>query len=120
MLQKKAGTFLKFRQWWADMKFLNQTLLQTRDQITAGKAKAIDVVGEALARVQKYDKKLNSFVTMNEQALENAEAIDQKIKRGEKVGRLAGIPVAVKDMFCTKGIRTTASSKILSNFIPQY
>jgi aspartyl-tRNA(Asn)/glutamyl-tRNA(Gln) amidotransferase subunit A len=80
------------------MKYLNQTLTEVRDQFHAGSIKSVDIVGEALERIQKYDKKINSFVTVNEAALKRAEEIDQKKKRGEKLGRLAGVPIAVKDM----------------------
>jgi aspartyl-tRNA(Asn)/glutamyl-tRNA(Gln) amidotransferase subunit A len=102
------------------MKFLNQTLLDVRDQVQSGKIKSADVVSESLERIKKFDKDINAFITLNDGALKRAEDIDARIKKGEKVGRLAGVPIAVKDMYCTKGIRTTAASKILENFIPQY
>ncbi len=102
------------------MKFLKQSLLETRAKIRAGEVKAADVVTESLSQIKKYDKEINSFITLNEQALKQAEEIDKKIKNGEEVGRLAGIPIAVKDLFCTKGLRTTAASKILNDFVPPY
>ncbi|MCB0394398.1 MAG: Asp-tRNA(Asn)/Glu-tRNA(Gln) amidotransferase subunit GatA, partial [Bdellovibrionales bacterium] len=82
--------------------------------------KAADLAKESLDRIQKYDKEINSFVTVNEKAIEEAEKIDKRIAAGENVGKLAGIPLGIKDMFCTKGIRTTACSNILSNFVPPY
>lgn len=102
------------------MKFLNQTLLDVRDQVQSGKVRSVDVVSESLERIKKMDKEINAFISMNDGALKKAEEIDARIKKGEKVGRLAGLPIAVKDMYCTKGVRTTAASKILENFIPQY
>lgn len=102
------------------MKFLNQTLLSVRDQIQGGKVKSIDVVSESLERIKKYDKEINAFIAIDEGALKKAEEIDARIKKGEKVGRLAGVPIAVKDLYCTKGIQTTAASKILKGFIPPY
>ncbi len=71
-------------------------------------------------RVQKLDPKLNSFVIANDLAQKDAEAIDQKIHKGEDPGLLAGVPVGIKDLFCTQGLRTTAASRILENFIPPY
>ncbi len=71
-------------------------------------------------RIQKLNRKYNAFVTMNERAVLEAEAVDQKIQKGQDPGFLAGVPVGVKDLFCTKGIRTTAASKILENFVPPY
>ena len=63
-------------------------------------------------------KKLNTYITDNfEKALERAKNFDAKPDFNKK---LSGIPLAVKDLFCTKGIRTTAGSKILENFIPSY
>ncbi len=102
------------------MKFLNQSLLDVREQIVSGKVKSAEVVSESLERIKTMDKDINSFISLNEEALKKAEEIDARIKKGEKVGRLAGLPIAVKDMYCTKGLRTTAASKILENYIPQY
>lgn len=73
-----------------------------------------------LERTGRLDPKINSFVTVNDRALTEAEAVDRKIANGEDPGLLAGVPVAVKDLLCTEGIRTTACSKILENFIPPY
>jgi aspartyl-tRNA(Asn)/glutamyl-tRNA(Gln) amidotransferase subunit A len=69
-----------------------------------------------LSQIEKWNKKINAFVTMNEKALESAKALDQK----KKSGLLAGVPIAIKDNFCTEGVRTTACSKILHNFVPPY
>ncbi len=63
---------------------------------------------------------LNAFITeAGEQALRMADASDQRIAKGE-AGALEGLPLAIKDLFCTKGTRTTAASKILGNFVPPY
>ncbi|OPX89678.1 MAG: Glutamyl-tRNA(Gln) amidotransferase subunit A [Pelotomaculum sp. PtaB.Bin104] len=72
-------------------------------------------------RIEAVEDKIKAFVTITkESALERARSVDRQIQAGEKIGPLAGIPVAVKDNMCTKGVRTTASSKILSNFVPPY
>jgi aspartyl-tRNA(Asn)/glutamyl-tRNA(Gln) amidotransferase subunit A len=66
----------------------------------------------------KKDKKLNAFITnCNEQALENAKSFDKNPKLDTL---LPGVPIAVKDLFCTEGVKTTAGSKMLENFIPNY
>jgi aspartyl-tRNA(Asn)/glutamyl-tRNA(Gln) amidotransferase subunit A len=81
------------------------------------KISANELVQESLNKANKY-KSLNMFNTLTaEQAIETATKIDSE---GEFSHVLTGIPVSVKDVFCTKGIRTTASSKALENYIPQY
>ena len=77
---------------------------------------AVKMVKEALEKAKKYES-YNIFVSLNEEAaLKKAEEIDEKIKNGEKVGRLAGVPYALKDNFLSKEGNTTASSKILEPF----
>ena len=76
---------------------------------------AVSLVKEALEKAKKYASH-NIFISLNEdEALKNAAEIDQKIQNGEKVGRLAGVPYALKDNFLSKQGNTTAASKILSN-----
>ena len=76
---------------------------------------AVSLVKEALEKAKKYASH-NIFISLNEdEALKKAAEIDQKIQKGEKVGRLAGVPYALKDNFLSKQGNTTAASKILSN-----
>ncbi len=72
-----------------------------------------------LKRIEKYDSKLNSYLTINERAIKEAEDADRKIASGGD-GELLGIPMALKDIFLTKGLKTTCASKILENFVPPY
>ena len=81
---------------------------------------SVEMTQEYLKRIEKIDPKLNSFVTVNEKAVELAKMADEKRSKGQVTGPLMGVPYAAKDMFCTKGLRTTAASKILANFIPPY
>ena len=72
-------------------------------------------------RVEKFDVQLNSYITLlGEQAMAQARAAEAEILDGHYRGPLHGIPIAVKDLFYTKGIRTTAGSKILADFLPAY
>lgn len=89
------------------------TLTQAIDGIKSKKFSAKELVSDCLTQIQKLEPTLNSFVTLNENALNESENIDFSKP-------LAGIPIAVKDNFCTQDLRTTASSKLLENFIPQY
>ncbi|TEB16122.1 Glutamyl-tRNA(Gln) amidotransferase subunit A [Pelotomaculum sp. FP] len=72
-------------------------------------------------RVEAVDDRVKAYVTMTkERALEQARSVDRQIKNGDKISPLAGIPVAIKDNMCLDGVRTTACSKILANFVPPY
>jgi len=82
---------------------------------------AREVASDCLEQIQKLNPKLNAFLTVTEkEALKQAESVDSKLSKSERIGPLAGIPVAVKDNICVKGIRTTCGSKILENFVPVY
>ena len=73
-----------------------------------------------LEQTKKLNSKLNAFITLNDHALEQAHALDKKRKAGESLGAMGGLPIAIKDLLCTRGLRTTAGSKMLENFIPPY
>ncbi len=102
------------------MSTLNKSVTEIVDLVQKREVKVETVVGEFLRQSEKLNPKINAFITMNENALEQARAMDKRLENGEDVGPLAGVPVAVKDMFCTKGLLTTAASKILNNFVPPY
>lgn len=73
------------------------------------------------AYLSKIDADINAYITVNtDAALAAADAVDAKIARGEEIGMLEGIPMAVKDNICTEGLRTTCASHMLENFVPQY
>ncbi len=90
------------------------TLVRTK------KISALEVTNHFLERIEKLDKQLNSFISVNSKATEEAKKIDALVASGKDPGFLAGVPIAVKDLFCTEGLKTTAGSKILANFIPPY
>lgn len=90
------------------------------EAIRTKKVSAKEVAQHFEKRIKTIDSKLNSFTSLNESAIKDAEAIDARIAKGEEVGALAGVPFGIKEMFCTKGLLTTAGSKILSNFVPPY
>jgi len=95
------------------------TLAEARDAVAARKVSSRELTS-AFVKAIADARPLNAFVTETpEKALAMAEASDARIARGE-ARPLEGLPLAIKDLFCTKGVRTTAGSNILSNFIPPY
>ena len=93
------------------------TLVELIDKIKKKEVSSKETTNAYIERCKK-SKKLNSFITEDfEHALKKADAFDNKPNFEKK---LPGIPIAVKDLFCTKDLRTTAGSKILSNFVPTY
>ena len=95
------------------------TVRDIRDAVQSGARSAVDVCTEALARVHAHNGALNAFNTVTaEHALAQAAAVDADPNRASLA--LAGVPVALKDNLCTKGVRTTASSRILEHFVPPY
>ena len=91
------------------------TLMQRRE------LSPVEATETVLDRVEKFDRQLNSFITpLRDQAMAQARAAEREILDGHYRGPLHGVPIAAKDLYYTKGIRTTAGSKILSDFIPTY
>lgn len=103
------------------MKIESMTALEIREEIILNKITAEQVVTSLFERIKEVEPKVDAYLTLcEEEALLQARRIDKKIKNGEKVGRFAGIPIAIKDNICTDGIRTTCASKMLEDFIPPY
>lgn len=96
------------------------SITEIAEAVKAKKVSAKEVTQHFQKRIESLDGKLNSFSSKNEHAVKEAELIDARIAKGEDVGMLAGVPFGIKEMFCTKGLKTTAGSKILENFVPPY
>ena len=103
------------------MDLMKLTAVQLSEKIRAGEIRVAEAVQAALDAIEEKDQTINAFITVDrEGALKAAEEIQKKIDAGELTGPLAGVPVAVKDNICTKGLKTTCASKILYNFVPTY
>lgn len=102
------------------MSFAFATIKELREALDQRQVSAVELAKFFLARIKEHNSRLNAFITVTEEeALRQARDADEAIARGE-IGLLTGIPYAAKDLFCTRGIRTTAASKILENFTPVY
>jgi len=94
---------------------------EIRESIIARRFTAVDVVTALFDRIREVEPKVQAYITLcEEKALERAKEIDEKIAAGEPVGRLAGVPIAIKDNICTDGTLTTCASKMLGDFVPPY
>lgn len=100
---------------------LNQlTIKEAKEGLRKKKFSSLELTKTCLAKIKRIEKKINAFVTVTEEyALENAEKSDELFTKKTDLP-LLGIPISIKDNFCTKNIRTTASSKVLDDFIPPY
>ena len=96
------------------------TIAQAQDLLAKKEISSVELTRAFLDRIDKYDNTISAFITVDpELALAQAEEADQIIAKGEN-RPFTGIPVALKDVLCTKGVKTTCASKILENFVPQY
>ncbi|HUK65906.1 MAG TPA: Asp-tRNA(Asn)/Glu-tRNA(Gln) amidotransferase subunit GatA [Anaeromyxobacteraceae bacterium] len=97
------------------------SLIELSRRLEARDISSREVTGALLDRIERWDKKLGAFLLVTgERALKDAEAADARARRGERRGPLDGVPIALKDIFLTRGIPTTAGSRILQGFIPPY
>jgi aspartyl-tRNA(Asn)/glutamyl-tRNA(Gln) amidotransferase subunit A len=91
------------------------------DAVKKGDRTARSVAEESLKQIEAKNGALNAFLTVaKDEVLAQADAIDAKRARGETLGALAGVPIALKDALCTRGVRTTCASKALENWVPPY
>ncbi|MEL0193986.1 MAG: Asp-tRNA(Asn)/Glu-tRNA(Gln) amidotransferase subunit GatA [Acidimicrobiaceae bacterium] len=89
--------------------------------VSTGESSAVDIVSEHLARIEEREEEVHAFnLVLHDEALQSAERVDERIAAGEQVGPLAGVPIALKDNLCTRGIPTTCSSNILDGWRPPY
>src|ERR1700692_533869 len=99
----------------------SHTIDSIRAGLLAKKFTAHDFARETLAYAEAENPKTNAYLTFSpERALATALDVDRKIAAGEDPGALAGVPIAIKDVILTRGVRTTCASRLLANYVPPY
>jgi len=94
---------------------------ELHQQLVDGSTTALRLTEKYFAAIKEKDAEIGAFLTLlEESAFAQADRVDQKIKKGEFVDLLAGIPCAIKDVLCVQGVRTTAASRVLDNYIAPY
>ncbi len=99
----------------------NYTIKELVNKIQNKEISCEEVVSYYIKNIKEKEESINAFISLQEaKALKKAKELDVKIAKGEKVGKLSGIPIAIKDNLCTNGVVTTCASKMLEDFVPPY
>jgi aspartyl-tRNA(Asn)/glutamyl-tRNA(Gln) amidotransferase subunit A len=103
------------------MEIQAMTAFEIKKGIEEGKFTSEEIVKMLFERIKEVDPKVEAYITLcEEEAIKSAKIVDEKVRNGEKLGKFAGVPIAIKDNICTDGVKTTCASKILEDFIPPY
>lgn len=94
--------------------------LQFTREVKSGNISAEDFIAKTIEQIKNVDDKLHAFLSLNNNAVEQARDIDKKIKSGKEVGQCLGMPISIKDNICIKDTKTTCASKMLENFVAPY
>lgn len=103
------------------MELLKLTAKEAADKLHNKEVSCVELTKASLEQIKAKNDSIHAYITVcEEEALKQAEQVDAKIAAGETMEPLAGVPYAIKDNICTKGVRTTCASKMLENFVPPY
>lgn len=98
----------------------HKTIAELAADLAAKKISSVELTQHYLERIKKFDAQLNSFITVTEEHALNAAKAADALRAQGKAGKLTGMPIAQKDIFCTDGVKTTCGSRMLDNFIAPY
>ena len=103
------------------MSLLDLTALELGEAIKKGETTAVEAAECCFARMKEMEPEVHAFINLDEErAMDQAKKVQMEIEEGKLTGPLAGVPVAVKDNICTKGLATTCGSRMLEHFVPPY
>src|SRR4051812_45592455 len=103
------------------MSLIDRSAVDLLRDLEARKVSSVELTRAYLDQIQKHDSRIKAFLLVDpDAALARAKEIDDRRAGGQPVGKLSGLPVAIKDVICTQGVKTTCASKILQNFVPPY
>src|SRR5688572_10744865 len=103
------------------MSLTDRSAAELLSALNAGKVSSVELTRAYLERIEKLDGKIKAFLLVDpDAALARAKEIDARRAAGQPVGKVGGLPVAIKDVICTQGVKTTCASRILENFVPPY
>lgn len=103
------------------MEILNKTIKEISQLLDEEKISSVELTKEVFSRIKKINPKINAFITLTEkEAIEQAKESDRRRVKGLSKSKIDGIPISIKDILCTKDVKTTAGAKMLENFISPY
>ena len=103
------------------MELYQKTIHEISADLKAKKISSVELTKAVMDHLEKVEPKVQSFITVTrDEALKQAAEADKRLASGKDVTPLTGVPLGIKDLLCTKGVRTTCASRMLETFVPPY